>query len=507
MSGGGTTTQDTQSQAVTQIPQWMQQAGQQNYAYAQDVANRPLQQYQGQMVADVAPQTQQSWNLAASSGGVGQDQYAGSTAGYLNALGQTPMSVTDPGNAGMIRAGQLNNTNLQPYMNPFTQSVINTTLPIMQQNLAQSQNQQQNAANAANAFGGSRQGVQQGVTQAQGAQNMAQMAQQLNQANFSQAQGAAQTDIANRLTASQNNQTAQQANLNRNLAAQTTNQAAQQAKINSDIQAAGGLTQTGNALNAANQQNFNMLTTAGAGQSMQAQNQINAQMAKFNQAFNYPNQQLATMLSALGMTPHDTSTTGAQETQTTTPTNWANIITSGLDFGTKAMGAFGIGSDVKIKKNITSLGKDPVTGVPVKAFNYKGAPPGTPKTVGPLAQDVEKAMPGSTVQIGGIQHVPRPTLAAATPSFARHPMFSAGGGPSVAGFTPPSSPSVQGALAGGAMPPSSPGVAKGISAMSAFMPKIRSPRATANPRAGAKAFPGALANTKRRPSVIGALGG
>ena len=57
-------------------------------------------------------------------------------------------------------------------MNPYTQDVINKTLPIMQQGLAlQPRTQQANQANAANAFGGSRMGVQQGVTQAQGAQN------------------------------------------------------------------------------------------------------------------------------------------------------------------------------------------------------------------------------------------------------------------------------------------------------------------------------------------------
>ena len=39
---------------------------------AAKVASQPLQQYQGQMVADVAPQTQQAWNLAANSGNVGR---------------------------------------------------------------------------------------------------------------------------------------------------------------------------------------------------------------------------------------------------------------------------------------------------------------------------------------------------------------------------------------------------------------------------------------------------
>ena len=139
------------------------------------------------------------WNLAANSGNVGQDAQNSAQAGYLNTLGQTPQNV---------QAGQLSNTNLQPYMNPYTQSVINSTLPIMQQNLALQQNQNQDQAAASNAFGGSRQAIQQGVTQAQGAQNMAQMAAQLNQANFGQAQAGAQGDIANTLKAQQGNQSA-----------------------------------------------------------------------------------------------------------------------------------------------------------------------------------------------------------------------------------------------------------------------------------------------------------
>ena len=88
-------------------------------------------------------------------------------------------------------------------MNPYTQSVINNTLPLMQQQNALSQNQAANQANSANAFGGSRQGVQQGVAQAQGAMNIGQMASQLNQANFGQAQQAATGDISRNLQAQQ----------------------------------------------------------------------------------------------------------------------------------------------------------------------------------------------------------------------------------------------------------------------------------------------------------------
>ena len=243
MGGSTTTEQQGSSSQVNQIPQWVQNAGQQNYGLAQNVASQPLQQYQGQMVADIAPQTQQAWNLAANSGNVGQDAQNAAQAGYLNTMSQTPQDV---------QAGQLSNTNLQPYMNPYTQSVINSTLPIMQQNLGLQQNQQQNAANSAGAFGGSRQGVQQGVTQAQGAQNMAQMAQQLNQANFTQAQAGAQGDIANRLKAQQGNQSA----------------ALQQGALVN--QAAAGLGTLGNQQMQNNIANYGMLTSAGGFEQQQA---------------------------------------------------------------------------------------------------------------------------------------------------------------------------------------------------------------------------------------------
>ena len=217
--GGSDTTQNTQSQSVQQLPPWINQAAQQNYGFAQNVAMQPLQQYQGQMVADVSPQMQQAWNTAATGGDAGKDQYDAAQAGYLTAAGTPATQVTPQTLAG---------TNLNPYMNPYTQSVINATLPLMQQQNALAQNQAANAANSANAFGGSRQGIQQGVAQAQGAMNIGQMAANLQNQNFQQAQAAATGDIT------------------RNLQGQTSNQAADQANINSLIAASGGLGALGN---------------------------------------------------------------------------------------------------------------------------------------------------------------------------------------------------------------------------------------------------------------------
>ena len=493
---GGTTQQSGTSTSVNQIPQWMSDAGEQNYAYAQQVAEQPLQQYQGQMVSDVAPQTQQSWDVAANSGNVGADQYAAGSAGYLGALSQTPMQVSaggptmqvnNPGNANAVTAGQLSNTSLQPYMDPYTQDVINATMPGMIQANALSQNQQGNAANSANAFGGSRQGIQQGVAQAQGAMNVGQMLANLNNQNFTQAQAAATGDINRNLQAQTTNQQSQQtdlarqnqdllanqsanaADLSRSLTAQTTNQSAQQAKINSDIAASQGLTNTGDSMNKANVANYGLLSSAGAGESMQQQNDINAQMAKFSQAFNYPQQQLGTLLSSLGMTPHDTSTAGDTTSQTTTPTDWAGLISGGIKDASSLYGM--MPSDKRLKKDIEPAGQGPA-GIPVYKYRFKGALADSPKQQGPMAQDVQKVVPQAVSQIpgsGGKLQIHMPTLEAATEGQPpRH--YAAGtafvGQPSLAAF----------------VPPSSPGVAKGIGAMSAFRPPMKLPRGAMIPK-------------------------
>jgi hypothetical protein len=451
MGGSSTTTQQGSSESTNEIPQWVQNAGQQNYGLAQQVASQPLQQYQGQMVADVAPQSQQAWNLAANSGNVGQDAQNASQAGYLNNLSQTPQQVNP---------AQIANTNLSPYMNPFTSSVINATLPIMQQNLGLSQNQQQNAAASAGAFGGSRQAIQQGVTQAQGALGMAQMAGQLNQANFGQAQAAATGDIS------------------RNLQAQQLNQAAGLSQEGLVNQAASGLGTLGTQQMQNNIANYGMLTSAGGFEQQQAQNDVNAQMAKFQQAFQYPQQQLGIMESSLGMTPYDTATSGTSASQTTqTQSNpmaaalggmqtLGGLFSSGAG-GTSAMAGLtsmlGL-SDRRLKTDIVKIGKHP-TGIDMYAYRYKGDPKHYPKIVGPMAEDVKKIAPHAVRQVTSKGHM------------AVHmDMLNALG----AGATPPSSQGVakaigilkQGPQPGGALSADATPPSKGI-----LQSKLRAPGA------------------------------
>ena len=437
MGSSGSTDTSSQQQNISQtsLPPWINQAAQQNYALAQNIANRPLTQFSGQQVADVAPQTQQAWNLAATSGGAGADQYNASQAAYLTAAG-TP--------ATQVNAQSLAGTNLQPYMSPFTQSVINSTLPLMQQQNALSQNQQANAASSANAFGGSRQGVQQGVAQAQGALNIGQMASQLNQANFQQAQAAATGDIT------------------RNLQAQTSNQAADQANTNSLIAAAGGLGTLGSQAQQNQRQQFLELTQAGAGQQQQGQNEINAQTNQFNQAQAYPGQQLGVLQSALGMTPYGSTTMGSQtgQSQTTTTPSLMADVTGGLQalgsaFGTggpfagigSSLGAMLTGSDRQLKTDITKVGTHPPTGLPMYSYRYKGDPKSYPKVSGPMAEDVMQVAPHAVKTIG--VHGPTGQAMHGVDMAA----LNAAGPPGL----PPGPPSMRPPRMGGSPPPTVPG--------------------------------------------------
>jgi hypothetical protein len=386
MGGNSTTTNTTQSSIQQQqLPPWVNEAAEQNYAFAQNVANRPLQQYQGQMVADVGPQMQQAWNLAANSGNAGGPQYQEAEAGLLSSLGKA--------------APQIATTNLQNYMNPYTQNVINTTLPLMQQQAAQQQANLGANATQASAFGGSRQGVAQGVAGAQSALNMGQMAAQLNQANYQQAQQAATSDVN-----------------------------AQLQKNQQDLLASQGLTNLGQQAQTNQARQFSELTTAGALEQSQAQNQINAQQNKFNQAWNYPNQQMSTLLSALGMTPYGQTNVGVQTGQQTT--DYSNNLGMAALGGLQTLGGLFSGgsnsamsgimgllgmSDRRLKTDIQKVDTHP-SGLPIYSYRYKGDPKTYPKVVGPMAEDVQKIAPQAVkpLGVGGRLGVDMGTLNAAT---------------------------------------------------------------------------------------------
>jgi hypothetical protein len=478
MGSGGSSQQQSNQQQISQVqlPPWVNQAAQQNYALAQSTAARPLTQFSGQQVADVGPQMQQAWNLAATSGAQGADQFNASQAAYLTAAGTPATQVTPQ---------QLSQANLQPYMNPFTQQVIDSTNALARQQLGQQQSGIQGQASAANAYGGSRQGVQQGVAQAQGALGMANTNAQLQSQNFQQAQQAATGDIS------------------RDLAAQQANQGANQANINSLIQAAGGLGALGQDAQTNQRQQFLELSTAGGQEQQQAQNQIQANMNQFNQAQAYPGQQFGLLESALGMTPYGSTSMGASSGQQTTTQNpsLASDIFGGLQSLGGMFGSGGPlsgvtsalmgGSDASLKTDITPIGRHPTTGLPLYSYRYKGDPKSYPKVSGPMAEDVMKVAPHAVTTIGVHQPTGQPMhgvdMGALNAAGSGGPP---GGMPSLPAIRPRAMPGAGGGMTTrvpGALAPPAPFALTGAMGANMRPPKLRAP--------------------VRMPKMRGALGG
>lgn len=82
----------------------------------------------------------------------------------------------------------------------------------------------------------------------------------------------------------------------------------------------------------------------------------------------------------------------------------ANAAMGGLfGLGGSVLGGLGslIGSDREDKTDIKPLGKDKQSGLKMYAYRYKDDPKTYPKTVGPMAQDIEKTRPGAVREIGG----------------------------------------------------------------------------------------------------------
>ncbi len=120
--------------------------------------------------------------------------------------------------------------------------------------------------------------------------------------------------------------------------------------------------------------------------------------------------QVTTPNSSLVATPQESitapNTMGAAQTNYNNATAQYDATLGGLaslggTLGGAGIKAFGQSSDREDKTDISKLGKDSKTGLEMYAYRYKGDPKSYPKTVGPMAQEIEKKAPGAVRSIGG----------------------------------------------------------------------------------------------------------
>lgn len=277
MSKGGSDNVTTQ----TKLPSWLDSAAQSTLKFGREVANRPFEQYTGQRVANTTPYQQQAYDFTAANLGQGGTNIRNFMNGMAGNVNFTP---------DMVTAGQFAGTNMDPYMNPYTQNVIDTTMGDIERQRQMQIAQNQGAATQAGAYGGSRHGVVDSLTNEAAQRTGANMAAQLRSAGYDQAANLAMGDISNRLQAGLANQQA----------------GIQGAGVQNEAGRIGGL--LGQAAQEADIQSAAALEQAGNAQQNQKQNQLNAQQQVWNEKWNYPYQQLNTMLSALGGTPYGGTT-------------------------------------------------------------------------------------------------------------------------------------------------------------------------------------------------------
>jgi hypothetical protein len=335
--GGSTTTSGTQSSSgtsATQLPDWVTSAAQTALGTGLGLSQQPYQAYPGQQVADPTAATNQAYQQVQNlQGGIDPafSAAANQWSGVLPQLqGLTPGAQNQATNqlygnyAGNVMApsagllggylggpatAQQIGQNTQALMSPYTQNVIDPTNQLMQQQLSQNLQNIGAGANQAGAFGGTRQGVQEGVAQSQAALGSEQYLGNLlnNQWNTaltpatqtalqagSQGYGAA-TNLAGMLQQGYGNAATQAQNMGAsNLSTGIT--AAEQMPSQAVQQQTGNLAASG------------ALQAVGTAQQQQQQNQINAAMGNFYQQQNWPVQNLDLLLSTLSGVPYGSTT-------------------------------------------------------------------------------------------------------------------------------------------------------------------------------------------------------
>lgn len=438
------TTQTTK----VELPKWVDEAARKNYRMAEQIASRPLVQYGGPLVAPISGYTKQAWDLVSQGAGSGAENYAAISDTLRDIMNRKAPTInthfTAPDiaaqqigvgdiTADQVKAGKFTDVNIADYLNPYIANVEQHALGALDEQRTKALMSNADRAIAAGAFGGSRHGIVDAVTNAEAAKAAGLLSADLRKQGFDTAANLAvgdltrtlQGDLANQqsnlaaaqsnqqtaLSAGQSNQQAdlmaKQANQNMALELQKLGFSAEQANQLAELQTTAQQQSAADSLTAATEsegksrlQDFASLISAGDMEQMHNQQQIQADLQQFLERRDYPIENLNLLLSSLGMSPYGkTETANKQHSGGSSGTDYAMMglgLIKALPF---FLGLFS--SDREDKTDIKKLGKDPNTGLDIYAYRYKGDPKSYPKVVGPMAQDIAKKFPAMVGEIGG----------------------------------------------------------------------------------------------------------
>lgn len=188
LSGSKQRTSSTSTGTATttpQIPSWIQGPASQYFGQIGTLLNNGS----GGTPRPASPLQTQAFSSAA---GLGLNQVlAEAINGSRGLLNFTPDNVT---------AGQLSETDLSPYMNPYTRDVIDNSVRDLERARAGIVSGTQGVATRAGAYGGSRHGIADAETNRGFLDGVSSLVAGLRDSNFRNAQSSAMFDIGNRLS-------------------------------------------------------------------------------------------------------------------------------------------------------------------------------------------------------------------------------------------------------------------------------------------------------------------
>lgn len=335
---GSTKTQETK------LPQWQEDFIRQNIMpKGLEVAGTDYTPYEGELIAGMTPMQTQALSQFGSLGVTG-DQYG--------------QALATQGALTSFAAPQLSSANLDAYMNPYTQNVIDRGQMDIERQRQMASNALGAEATAAGAFGGSRQGVAEGVLAGEAARAAADLSATQRQQAYDQAISAAQFDIGSQFTG------------------------------------AGVQSGAADRLAALSLGGLGAQMTAAEQQRALEQARLQADYTMFQEQQAYPMTQLNALLAAGSGIPTGLGTVTQRD-----PFGGLTAFGNLLAGAGKAATGFAALSDMRLKENIKPVGK-------VGEFNFytwdwnedgeKVAEPDQP-TFGVMAQEVEKTHPDLVV--------------------------------------------------------------------------------------------------------------
>lgn len=389
---------------TSNVPTWMQQAGEETFNRAKDVADQPYQPYGGQRVAGYGQNLQAAGDAAqASRGGVFRSDYFDPARSLIsgNKYDARAISARDvtPGSVSAEKVGteRFGGRAAQRYMSPFIQQALSPVVRELGERGGRELSGIKQMAGARGAFGGSRQGLLESESMRGTKESISDALSGGYQQAYDRATGMFTSDQARALQAQQSNQAtglqAGQGNQATNLRAALANQAkdldvgrfnesqrAQQSALaTGQAQALGGLgTQFGNIKSGV----VDRLMRTGGAEQAYSQSQADEDYRQFEEQRGHPQQQLEILMRALGMSPERIQASSGGSSP------FSQLAGAGATAAAVYM------SDTRSKEDIDLV--DTIEGVKFYSFRYKNDP-NKIKHTGVMAQEIREKIPNAVI--------------------------------------------------------------------------------------------------------------